>query len=72
MSEALIRLEQVGVTFGGEAVLDSIMAHQNVAPFVSRHLIQQLVTSNPSPAYVQRVAGAWVAGQCRRAGPGGD
>lgn len=46
-----------------EAVLDSIMAHQNVAPFVSRHLIQQLVTSNPSPAYVQRVAGAFNTGR---------
>lgn len=46
-----------------DAVLDSIMAHQNVAPFVSRHLIQQLVTSNPSPAYVQRVATAFSTGR---------
>jgi hypothetical protein len=46
-----------------EAVLDSIMAHQNVAPFVSRHLIQQLVTSNPSPGYVQRVAAAFSTGR---------
>ena len=53
-----------------EAVLDSIMAHQNVAPFVSRHLIQQLVTSNPSPAYVQRVAGAFSAGRHGRLGTG--
>lgn len=36
--------------------LDAIFAHQNVAPFVSRQLIQRLVTSNPSPAYVARVA----------------
>ena len=36
--------------------LDIIFAHANVAPFVSRQLIQRLVTSNPSPAYVQRVA----------------
>lgn len=38
------------------AALDIIFAHPNVAPFVSRQLIQRLVSSNPSPAYVQRVA----------------
>lgn len=31
-------------------------AHPNVAPFISRQLIQRLVTSNPSPAYVGRIA----------------
>ena len=36
--------------------LDTIFTHPNVAPFVSRQLIQRLVTSNPSPAYVARVA----------------
>ena len=36
--------------------LDAIFAHQNVAPFVSKQLVQRLVTSNPSPAYVARVA----------------
>lgn len=45
-----------------DKVLDSLMAHQNVGPFVGRHLIQQLVTSNPSPAYVARVAKAFNAG----------
>ena len=39
-----------------KAALDIIFAHPNVAPFISRQLIQRLVTSNPSPAYVQRVA----------------
>ena len=38
------------------AALDIIFAHANVAPFVSRQLIQRLVTSNPSASYVQRVA----------------
>ena len=38
------------------AALDNIFNHPNVAPFVSRRLIQHLVTSNPSPAYIQRVA----------------
>jgi uncharacterized protein (DUF1800 family) len=36
--------------------LDHLFAHANVAPFWSRQLIQRLVTSNPSPAYVQRVS----------------
>lgn len=36
--------------------LDGIFAHPNVAPFISRQLIQRLVCSNPSPAYLQRVA----------------
>ena len=36
--------------------LDTIFAHQNVGPFISRQLIQHLVTSNPSPAYVARIA----------------
>ncbi len=36
--------------------LDVIFAHANVAPFISRQLIQRLVTSNPSPAYVGRVS----------------
>jgi uncharacterized protein (DUF1800 family) len=39
-----------------EAVLDALMAQPTMAPFISRQLIQHLVTSNPSPAYVQRVA----------------
>ena len=36
--------------------LDNIFNHPNVGPFISKQLIQKLVTSNPSPAYVQRVA----------------
>ncbi|MBV9960125.1 MAG: DUF1800 domain-containing protein [Acidobacteria bacterium] len=36
--------------------LDNIFYHPNVAPFISKALIQQLVTSNPSGAYIQRVA----------------
>lgn len=41
---------------GIRIALDAIFAHPNVPPFVSRQLIQRLVTSNPSPAYVNRVA----------------
>jgi uncharacterized protein (DUF1800 family) len=36
--------------------LDTLFAHPNVGPFISRQLIQRLVTSAPSPAYVARVA----------------
>jgi uncharacterized protein (DUF1800 family) len=36
--------------------LDTIFNHPNVGPFVAKHMIQRLVTSNPSPAYVDRVA----------------
>jgi len=36
--------------------LDNIFNHQNVGPFLSKQLIQHLVMSNPSGAYVQRVA----------------
>lgn len=39
-----------------QQALDNIFAHPNVGPFISKQLIQRLVTSNPSPAYVRRVA----------------
>jgi uncharacterized protein (DUF1800 family) len=39
-----------------KGALDNVFNHPNVGPFISRELIQHLVTSNPSPAYVQRVA----------------
>lgn len=37
-------------------LLDTLCNHPNTGPFVSRHLIQRLVTANPSPGYVYRVA----------------
>lgn len=36
--------------------LDTLFQHPNLPPFISRQLIQRLVTSNPSPAYVGRVS----------------
>jgi uncharacterized protein (DUF1800 family) len=36
--------------------LDAIFAHPNVPPFVSKQLIQRLVTSNPSAGYISRIA----------------
>jgi uncharacterized protein (DUF1800 family) len=41
---------------GLDAALDTLFAHPNVAPYVSKHLIQRLVTSNPTSNYVARVA----------------
>jgi len=39
-----------------ESVLDALMAQPTMAPFVSKQLIQHLVTSNPSPQYIERVS----------------
>ena len=50
-------------TPGAEALriaLDALTNHPNTAPFISRQLIQRLVCSNPSPAYVRRVADVFV------------
>jgi uncharacterized protein (DUF1800 family) len=38
------------------AALQNIFNHPNVGPFISQQLIQHLVTSNPSPAYVSRIS----------------
>jgi uncharacterized protein (DUF1800 family) len=39
-----------------DAALDFLAAHPNVGPFVCRQLIQRLVTSNPTPAYLARIS----------------
>lgn len=39
-----------------DALLDCLMQHPNTAPFIATRLIRSLVTSNPSPDYIQRVA----------------
>ncbi|MEM1334643.1 MAG: DUF1800 family protein, partial [Actinomycetota bacterium] len=39
--------------------LDTLDAHPNTPPFISMQLIQRLVTSNPSPGYVERVVSVW-------------
>jgi uncharacterized protein (DUF1800 family) len=38
------------------SVVDALMEQPTMAPFVSKQLIQHLVTSNPSPGYIQRVS----------------
>jgi len=42
-----------------ESAIDNLFQHPNVGPFIGRRLIQRMVTSNPSPAYVRRVAEAF-------------
>lgn len=54
-----------------QGAIDLLMSHKNIAPFVATRLIQNLVKSNPSPAYVARIAakfrnnGAGVRGDMR-------
>lgn len=43
--------------------LDTLFAHPNVAPFISRQLIQRFTTSHPQPAYTRRVAQAFETGE---------
>ena len=45
-----------------KTALDTLANHANVGPFIGRQLIQRLVTSNPSPAYVAAVAAAFNGG----------
>lgn len=44
-----------------DAAIANVFNHPNVGPFIGRQLIQQLVTANPSPAYVARVSQAFNA-----------
>ncbi len=47
-----------------------VFNHPNVGPFVAKQMIEHLVTSNPSPAYVQRVATAFNTGTFNSYGSG--
>lgn len=38
------------------SAIENLMAHPNIGPFISEQLIKRLTTSNPSPAYISRVA----------------
>lgn len=42
-----------------KTALDTLFNHPNVGPFIGKQLIQRLVSSNPSPQYVARVAAAF-------------
>jgi len=52
------------------SALGIIFNHANVGPFVAKQMIEHLVTSNPSPAYVQRVATAFNTGTFNGYGSG--
>ena len=43
-----------------EIALDALFMHPNTAPFIAKQLIQRLVTSNPSAAYIDRVAKVFI------------
>ena len=45
-----------------DQALNVVFNHPNLPPFVAQRLIRNLVTSNPSPAYVTRVAHAFASG----------
>jgi uncharacterized protein (DUF1800 family) len=53
-----------------DSVLTIIFNHPNLPPFVCKQLIEKLVASNPSPAYVQRVAQAFASGSFNSYGSG--
>ena len=59
-TKTLLRGEVLPAGQSGEQdlgdALDNIFNHPNVGPFIAIRLIQRLVTSNPSPGYVRRVA----------------
>ena len=42
-----------------DIVMDALAAHSGTAPYVAERLIQRFVTSNPSPDYIERVAGVF-------------
>lgn len=58
--KALLNNEVIPPGYGPEEslkiALDNLFNHDNVAPFISKQLIQRLITSNPTPQYVERVA----------------
>ncbi|MEP4050783.1 MAG: DUF1800 family protein [Litorimonas sp.] len=57
--------ENTGGTETITRALDTIADHPNVAPFISRQLIQRFTSSSPSPEYVRRVAEVFESGRYR-------
>lgn len=66
--------QSVATGQSAEAELDNVLTiifnHPNLPAFVSRSLILKLVTSNPSPAYIQRVSAAFTSGKFNSYGSG--
>lgn len=65
--KVLLTGDKVNIPAGQSLILDvkkaveDLVAHPNTAPFIAKKLIQQLVTSNPTPAYVLAVASKFTA-----------
>lgn len=53
-----------------DAALDHYFYHDNTAPFLALRMIQRMVTSNPSPRYIQAVADAFTSGEYMGIGSG--
>jgi uncharacterized protein (DUF1800 family) len=49
-----------------DAVMENLFQHPNLPPFIATRLIRAFVTSNPSPAYIQRVAAVFARGPAGR------
>lgn len=49
-----------------DAVMQNLFNHPNLPPFIATRLIRALVTSNPSPAYIERVANVFANGPAGR------
>ncbi len=66
-TEKTVLGQTIAAGLDGEQTLETaiviLMAHPNMAPFISRQFIQRLVTSNPSADYVSRVATVFNATQ---------
>lgn len=58
LNGAVVPAGQTGIQDLEDAI-DNLFNHPNVGPFIGKQLIQRLVKSNPSPAYVARVAAAF-------------
>jgi uncharacterized protein (DUF1800 family) len=59
-AKTIVNNTAIAANLGGtedlRITLDTLVGHPNTAPFIAKQLIQRLVTDNPSPAYVYRVA----------------
>lgn len=66
-TEKLVLGQTIAAGLSGEQTLEAaiaiLMQHSNIAPFISRQFIQRLVTSNPTPGYVSRVAAVFQSTQ---------
>ena len=49
-----------------DAVMDNLFQHPNLPPFIATRLIRAFTTSNPSPDYIERVAGVFASGPAGR------